>query len=1191
MSKTADTLEELSHFKDVFISYGRRESKAFAARLHDRLVEQGYTVWFDQNDIPLGVDFQNQIDEGIEKAHNFIFVIAPHAVKSPYCLKEIELAVKHNKRIIPIIQVEPTDCWDKMHPVIAKLNWIYMREEFVEGVALEDLKPLDDHEAGFEGLFSLLKLHPEYIRQHTHYLNLALDWERRQENPEFLVSDSERQAAEEWLIYEFKDTQPPCLPTELHANFLCESKKYAELGMTDLFISYSTVDAEIRKKVIKSLSKHLITTWMDKKDIKKGEDFARSIDRGIEQADNLLFFISFESIESEWCLKELDYAVSLNKRVIPLLIEEVPPAQFPEKIRNLQYIDFTDNVEEADFDRDVADILNEVNRDRNYYHEHKLLLVQATKWKAQGNNEAYLLRGHHLQQANSWLTTGKKRSKHQPVALHEEFIQASLANAGSLETEICVVYSPQDNDFGTHLLEELALNGKTTWMDQQYIPKDADFDEEVHKGIDHANNVLFIMSPESIALPACLAALEYTQKIGKRIIPLIYSKVVPEAVPEALKDLTPVDFASSDFNTASSVLIRTLDIDREHVSSHSKWQNRALEWERKGKTKDLLLRGAEFAIAEAWLAEALENGKNPKPTPLQKEFLDSSNKAILALKEKEVRTAETLRRRLRNSRIALGVAVLFLIAAITGIVIAVQKTRETAEALEEVEKQRELAVENEKVAKRNEEIASIAKKDAEENAEEALAQKKIAEAALEDVKRKQNQLNVAYVEVEAQRDSAKVKEQEAREAQKVAYKASVEASEERQKALEEKSKADSLFLLSEAQVLALDATGLLNQGQVETAKVLGLHAYFINKEKEGPSQIRNIYDVLFDVLDRQQTEKTKVQLHTESLRSIAHLPGTNLYATADEGGHLKVWQVLADNKTKTQSEVKVDRRIRLVSFIPNTEYLAIASLDGSLAIFRQGSASAKTELPAFDKAILALDIVAFNGKNYMLAASKNTIRLYALEGSDATLVFEHEDNDISAARLYNYRNNLQLVFGQGDGSYALVRPLLQKTPHFSGKANSSVTSLALGHGYLAVGQSSGIVQLRSASEGQFVRNLSGHRSRVSALDFHPRLPQLATASFDKKIKLWYLDESKKGEEDLDLKRHQNWVWDLRYSEDGDLLMSADEDGKIHFWPTRVDLLAEKLCPTVKTKLTKEEMRGYSGAIIDYAQPNCVSYEK
>jgi len=64
----------MSPFFDAFISYGRADSKAFATQLYTHLTQQGFKVWFDQNDIPLAVNFQNQIDDGIEKSHNFLFI-------------------------------------------------------------------------------------------------------------------------------------------------------------------------------------------------------------------------------------------------------------------------------------------------------------------------------------------------------------------------------------------------------------------------------------------------------------------------------------------------------------------------------------------------------------------------------------------------------------------------------------------------------------------------------------------------------------------------------------------------------------------------------------------------------------------------------------------------------------------------------------------------------------------------------------------------------------------------------------------------------------------------------------------------------------------------------------------------------------------------------------------------------------
>lgn len=70
--------------KDFFISYGRRESLGFVARLHRALVLAGYSAWFDKVNIPDGDEFDQSIRNGIESADNFVFVMAPRALCSPY---------------------------------------------------------------------------------------------------------------------------------------------------------------------------------------------------------------------------------------------------------------------------------------------------------------------------------------------------------------------------------------------------------------------------------------------------------------------------------------------------------------------------------------------------------------------------------------------------------------------------------------------------------------------------------------------------------------------------------------------------------------------------------------------------------------------------------------------------------------------------------------------------------------------------------------------------------------------------------------------------------------------------------------------------------------------------------------------------------------------------------------------------
>jgi len=114
-------------FKNLFISYGRRESLGFAGRLHKRLKLAGYDGWFDKVNIPDGDDYAERINHGIESAHNFVYVMAERCMTSPYCLLELEYARLLGKRVIPINQMvifetppqELSDaCHDAPHRII-----------------------------------------------------------------------------------------------------------------------------------------------------------------------------------------------------------------------------------------------------------------------------------------------------------------------------------------------------------------------------------------------------------------------------------------------------------------------------------------------------------------------------------------------------------------------------------------------------------------------------------------------------------------------------------------------------------------------------------------------------------------------------------------------------------------------------------------------------------------------------------------------------------------------------------------------------------------------------------------------------------------------------------------------------------------------------------------------------------------
>ncbi len=308
--------------------------------------------------------------------------------------------------------------------------------------------------------------------------------------------------------------------------------------------------------------------------------------------------------------------------------------EFPSVLKNIQYIDFTDNKKEVviskndktDFDEDIDDIIKILETDSEYIQRHKIVLTQALKWERQDKNPSMLLRGHNLEQAKVWLKIGQKRDINIPLSVHENFIKESQSKSSSERTDVFVSYSRTDGDIARKLNESLQIAGKTTWFDQESIASGADFQKEIYEGIQNADNIVFILSPESILSPYCADEVEFAQKIGKRFVTLLYREINPEELHTALSAVQWIDFRpnSVKFENQFSEVLRTLDTDREHVQAHTKWQNEAMEWANFDKNKDFLLRGNELSLANTWIEEARESKKIPFVTDLQEEYLKES---------------------------------------------------------------------------------------------------------------------------------------------------------------------------------------------------------------------------------------------------------------------------------------------------------------------------------------------------------------------------------------------------------------------------------------------------------------------------------------------------------------------------------------------------------------------------------------
>ncbi len=187
---------------DVFISYSRKD-KVFVQTLHGALQTHDRDSWVDWEDIPLTADWWLEIQRGIEAANAFVFVISPDSVASAVCREEIDHAVAHNKRLVPIVRREGFDP-QQVHPAVSKHNWLFFREQ-------------DSFEQAFQALLTAIDTDLDHVRAHTRLLQRAIEWQQQGQNESYLLRGSDLQSAEQWLVQSFaKDPKP----TELQRTYL-----------------------------------------------------------------------------------------------------------------------------------------------------------------------------------------------------------------------------------------------------------------------------------------------------------------------------------------------------------------------------------------------------------------------------------------------------------------------------------------------------------------------------------------------------------------------------------------------------------------------------------------------------------------------------------------------------------------------------------------------------------------------------------------------------------------------------------------------------------------------------------------------------------------------------------------------------------------------------------------------------------
>ena len=109
---------------------------------------------------------------------------------------------------------------------------------------------------------------------------------------------------------------------------------YSLYRKAKVFISFSEKDKEIAAKLKEDLRFFGYKIWSTEDVILPGDVIHEKIKENINESDVILLILSMNSIHSDWIKKEIQMAKSMNKKLIPVLIQQID--EIPEDLKTIK---------------------------------------------------------------------------------------------------------------------------------------------------------------------------------------------------------------------------------------------------------------------------------------------------------------------------------------------------------------------------------------------------------------------------------------------------------------------------------------------------------------------------------------------------------------------------------------------------------------------------------------------------------------------------------------------------------------------------------------------------------------------------------------------------------------------------------------------------------------------------------------
>jgi WD40 repeat protein/energy-coupling factor transporter ATP-binding protein EcfA2 len=299
------------------------------------------------------------------------------------------------------------------------------------------------------------------------------------------------------------------------------------------------------------------------------------------------------------------------------------------------------------------------------------------------------------------------------------------------------------------------------------------------------------------------------------------------------------------------------------------------------------------------------------------------------------------------------------------------------------------------------------------------------------------------------------------------------------------------------------------------------------------------------------TIKGPFPISEQSIYGVNFSPDGKKIAIAGGDTTVKLWSL---DEEKIETLGKHENQATSVSFSRNSKMIASTSMDNTVKLWSIEGKELKTLQGHSDRVYSAS--FSPDGNTLVSAGDDNTVKLWSI-GDLQPKVFEGHDKKSSLYSVSFNPTNSQIIASAGDGNTIIfsdlnghqvskLKPINQFKPGTSWNRIWSLSFSPDGQ-MLASANYDRTIRLWSLN-GQQKGILKGHNDEVIDVSFSPKdLFLLASASYDGKVKLWRMDSQKNFKIFKTFNGRAGKARSVSFSPDGQKIASAYDDGTIKLW--------------------------------------------